>query len=151
MEILGRERVYALVKAMLKEKGERYSSSHRLAIDEILDIVDDEFLEKRKDDLVTYQKNLEEHARFLNSREKNIERDSKLLDERQNELKDFEEELKTRKQSLENIGDERAINAYKFAKEMGDLFRLYPENIVTAMSYSVWAYLGGEKRPEVGE
>lgn len=55
-------------------------------------------------------------------------------------------------EELRKIDDDgRAENAFKFAMMMGDLYSRYPENVVTAMSYAVWAYLGGEKRPEVGE
>jgi hypothetical protein len=146
---IDRERIYALIKEKLRENGKKYSGTYRTAIDNVLDIIDDEFLENRKDELIRFQINQEARSRFLNDREERIKKDCEKLAKEKEGLEELRKEIECMGKSIEELKDDRAINAIKFAKTIGDLFKQYPDNIVTAMSYAVWAYLGGDKNLEV--
>lgn len=135
-----RDEIINLVKEKLAENGKKWSSTHRLAIDEVLDVVDKEVLENNEERLRQKASALDELERKLSNREATVRM------EEHNMVKQINE-VQKEKSALSEL-DDRAKRAYKFARCLTELYKGMDTDLMTCVSYGVWAYLSGEKLPD---
>ena len=116
------------VKMMVREKGGKWSTAHNCAINDVLDVIDDDFLCGVEQRLADWEKALAVRENVLVRREEDAKR------------------VLSMKADVEEIDDPRGKTAYKFASKMYDLFReMKDQECREYVSYAVYAYLTGDK------
>lgn len=119
------------VKEMVKAKGAKWTSGHRLAIDEVLDVIDKDFLDSMGSRFDAWERTLRNADVSISLEKREIERKQQDLDERE--------------EALSSIVDQRGKQAYQFASTMSNLFASMNRDVREYVSYAVYAYLTGDK------
>lgn len=134
-----RNEIADLVREKLRENGKKWSSTHRLAIDEILDVIDEEVLHVNETRLSMKENDLNAFDSQLRLKEISISATQRQLDGLLKQAKDDKDNLMRL--------DERGQNAYKLACVLKELYKGMDLDLMKCVSYGVWAYLSGDKFP----
>lgn len=134
-----RNEIADLVREKLGKNGKKWSSTHRLAIDEILDVIDEEVLHVNETRL-----SLKENE--LNAFDSNLRLKEIAISATQRQADTLLEQVKSEKNNLMAL-DERGQNAYKLACVLKELYKGMDPDLMKCVSYGVWAYLSGDKYP----
>ena len=121
-------------KETLKTRGIAWSSAHRKAFEDLVEILDDKAIGIRETELINEKNRISNEWQKIGQTKIDIEKAAK----------NFTAQIEASDTILE-FDDDVSKKAYRFAWRMAQLYKSLPEGIVTPLSYTVYAFLTGKE------